>query len=405
MEAIRLLVILTLIIVAVRRQYTVGVTLSVAGILTALLYQIDFFNLVGVYESVITSRRFLSITAVIVLVTILGEMLKQLGSLEKLSTACRRLPGGNQTAVVALPMLIGLMPMPGGALLSAPLVDNILTDKHDGAFKTIANYWFRHIVEFCWPIYPGLILSAVITHLPIGTVALLQLPFTVVMALTGGYFFLRKVAPDPTNDRNLSAAIGGILSTLWPIAAAVLIYATTGFDMSVSVAISTLLLILVMRPSKSIWWPAVKKGLSYRLLLMAFGILSFQAILETSGAIQSLPTLAKSFHLPDALVIFTVCFTVGFLTGMIAAFVGLGYVLLAGFLYQPVVVPHNIMIAFFSGYLGMMVSPTHLCLVLTAEYFKVPLGKAYRVMAWPLVVMTILALAVVLSPWPGWIVP
>jgi hypothetical protein len=331
-------------------------------------------------------------------------MLKQLGSLEKLSIACRRLPGGNRTAVVALPMLIGLMPMPGGALLSAPLVDNILTDKHDGAFKTIANYWFRHIVEFCWPIYPGLILSAAITHLPIGTVALLQLPFTIVMALAGGYFFLRKVAPDPTNDGNLPAAIGGILSTLWPIAAAVLIYAIAGVDMSISVAISTLMLVVVMRPSKSVWWPAVKKGLSYRLLLMAFGILSFQAILETSGAIRSLPTIAEALHLPDALVIFAVCFTVGFLTGMIAAFVGLGYVLLAGFLYQPVIVPHNIMIAFFSGYLGMMVSPTHLCLVLTSEYFKIPLRAAYRVMAWPLVAMTILAISVVLSPWPGWIV-
>jgi uncharacterized protein len=405
MEAIRLLVVLALIIIAVRRQYTVGVTLTVVGLLTALLYQIGPVDLVGVYKTVVTSRRFLSITAVIVMVTTLGEMLRRLGFLETLTDACRKLPGGNRTAVVALPMLIGLLPMPGGALLSAPLVDNIIASKHDGAFKTIANYWFRHMVEFCWPIYPGLILSAAITHLPIGTVALLQLPFTLAMAAVGGFFFLRKIAPDPNNDRDLLAAVGGVMSTLWPIAAAVLIYAITGIDMAMAVALSMLMLFLVMRPAKSVWWPAVKKGLSYRLLLMAFGILSFQAILETTGAIQSLPTIAASFHLPDALVIFIVCFTVGFLTGMIAAFVGLGYVLLAGFLYQPTIVPHNIMIAFFSGYLGMMVSPTHLCLVLSAEYFKSPLGTAYRVLALPLLALTVLAVSVILTPWPSWIVP
>jgi len=33
---------------------------------------------------------------------------------------------------------------------------------------------------------------------------------------------------------------------------------------------------------------------------------------------------------------------------------------------------------FMSSYLGYVVAPTHLCIVLTAEYFKCSLGKLYR---------------------------
>jgi hypothetical protein len=33
---------------------------------------------------------------------------------------------------------------------------------------------------------------------------------------------------------------------------------------------------------------------------------------------------------------------------------------------------------YMSSYLGYLVAPTHLCLILTAEYFKCPLGKLYK---------------------------
>jgi hypothetical protein len=95
----------------------------------------------------------------------------------------------------------------------------------------------------------------------------------------------------------------------------------------------------------------------------------------------------------------------GLLTGMLAGLVALSYSLLAGFLYQPVVIPQNILLAFVSGYVGMMASPTHLCLVLTNEYFKSDLFKCLRLMAIPLLILGVFGYLLSESPWPAWIYP
>ena len=131
----------------------------------------------------------------------------------------------------------------------------------------------------------------------------------------------------------------------------------------------------------------MKKGFSYRLIVLVYGILSFQTVLEMSGGIQSIPELATTYSLPSELIIFLVCFSIGILTGMVSAFVGLGYALLAGFLYQPEISPAAILLASLSGFLGIMFSPTHLCLIFTAEYFRADLLKIYRTLAVPLLIL------------------
>jgi hypothetical protein len=140
---------------------------------------------------------------------------------------------------------------------------------------------------------------------------------------------------------------------------------------------------------------------SFQLAFLVFGILSFQTVLELTGAIESIPTLAISLNLPAEIVIFAVCFAAGILTGMVAAFVGLGYSLLAGYLYQPEIVPSHILLAYLSGFLGIILSPTHLCLVLTNEYFGSNLLTVYRKMIIPLLIMLALGLMLYFSPWPG----
>jgi len=135
-------------------------------------------------------------------------------------------------------------------------------------------------------------------------------------------------------------------------------------------------------------------------LALVFGILSFQQMLELTGAVSSIPRLTVDLGFPPAVVIFALTFTVGLLTGMVAAFVGLSYPLLAGYLYQPDINLGNIFFAFLSGYLGMMLSPMHFCLVLTNEYFKSNLGKAYRTLSIPILLLFVSGLILYLTGYP-----
>ena len=400
MDAVKLIVVFVLIVVALRRKISVGVTLFGAGLAMGLLYWLPVAELLNGYWELIKSAKFISLTSVIVLITILGALLKELQFLDNLSQACRYLHGGNRTAAAVLPGFVGLMPMPGGALLSAPLVENVLGDgPYSGELKTTINYWFRHVFEFFWPIYPGLILTEAITGLPIYKVSLLQFPLSVAMVVIGVVFFLRQVHPAPKNSSDVFRAIKGIISTIWPILIAIGFYTILKIELSLSVLLALVILILVGRPTRAALVKSVKTGLSFKLVFMVFGILSFQTVLELTGAIDSITKLATVYHLPEELIIFLVCFSAGILTGMVAAYVGLGYTLLAGFLYQPVIVPSHIFLAYFSGYLGMFLSPTHLCLILSNEYFKADLWKVFRMLAVPVAILTASGALIYLSGW------
>jgi len=67
---------------------------------------------------------------------------------------------GTKTALYIAPALIGLVPMPADAVVSASMVKDIARKTNltleEAAFL---NYWFRHIIEYSWPIYRGIISS------------------------------------------------------------------------------------------------------------------------------------------------------------------------------------------------------------------------------------------------------
>ena len=354
MEALKLILVFLFILAALRRHVPVGITLLLAGLLTAWMFGIGWTPLIGSYKALLQSHTFISLTAIILLITALGSLMKDLGYLERMADACLGLYGGRRTAAMLLPSLVGLLPMPGGSLLSAPLVDEVLDlPAYTPEFKCAVNYWSRHVVEHVMPIYPGLIVSAAVTGLPIGTISMMQLPLSIAMLAIGYVFLMRKIDRRPARrPKDPVAAFWQILSALWPVILAIGIYGIFEIDLAYGAAIALVLLVVVSRPGGSILFNALKKGLNYKLIILVFGVLSFQTVLEGAGAVESLKTLAETYNLPDQGIIVAIAFVSGLLTGMLAALVALSYSLLAGFLYQPEIQANNILLAFISGYIG-----------------------------------------------------
>jgi len=401
MEAIKLAAVFLLIVLALRRKIAVGLVLLAAGLVTAALFQVPLNELVHGYHELLGSRRFLFLGSLVILITMMGSLLRELGYLERMTDACRGLPGGRRTAAAVLPPLIGLMPMPGGSLLSAPLVANVMSDeKYPPDLRTVTNYWFRHIVEFFWLIYPGLILTEAITGMPLREVSLMQLPMTLVMIIVGYFFFIKLIDAGSGEGGNFFKVAWNLLRTIWPIALAVGLYGLLNIELVLSVLLSILILIVVARPCRAMLVTSLKAGFSYKLVLLIFGILSFQTVLELAGAIETIPRLAAVAHLPTEVVIFLVCFVSGLLTGLVAAYVAMGYTILAAFLYQPDLHPGYIFLAYLSGYVGVMLSPSHLCLILTNEFFGSDLGRVYRRLALPLTVLFLAGVLLYLVGWP-----
>lgn len=400
-EFLKLMLVFAGIVIGINRKIFVGYILFGAGLLTAILYQLDISQILTGYRDIILSRNFLYLYGIIVLITYLGRILKEIGYLDKLVGASGNLIGGARTASAALPALVGLMPMPGGALLSAPLVGKVLTDrKYSAEFKTTLNYWSRHVMEFCWPVYPGLILAATLTSLPIGTICLLQMPMTFIMIPIGIFFFIRKVDVGNQKTGQLIKPLGRIVFRIWPILLAIMIHGVFSVELFWAVLISLALLLLKEKPSGAKIYEVGKVAFSPRLLILVLGVLSFREMLELSGAVESVPRLTTELGLPEEVVIILVSFISGLLTGILFALVGLAYPLLAGYLYQPDINLANIFLAFISGYTGMIFSPTHFCLILTNEHFRSNLGRVYRLLTIPLLTLFLAGVLLYLLGYP-----
>ncbi|MEW5923873.1 MAG: DUF401 family protein, partial [Candidatus Zixiibacteriota bacterium] len=199
---------------------------------------------------------------------------------------------------------------------------------------------------------------------------------------------------------HLIKPIGLIIMRIWPILLAILIYAVTGLELLWCILISLVLLLAIERPAWKVMKETGKEALSPRLIILVFGVLSFQAMLELTGAVGSIPKLTTELGLPAALVIILVSFVSGLLTGILFALVGLAYPLLAGYLYQPDANLANIFLAFISGYVGMIFSPTHFCLILTNEHYRSNLGRVYRILTGPLLLLFLAGFILYLIGYP-----
>ena len=80
---------------------------------------------------------------------------------------------------------------------------------------------------------------------------------------------------------------------------------------------------------------------------------------------------------PPLLIVAAVPFLLGMLMGLSSGFIGVGFPLLMSLL-GGTMDPAYIIVAYVSGLTGIMVSPMHLCMLLTIGYFRSRFGPFWR---------------------------
>src|SRR5271157_1786448 len=156
--------------------------------------------------------------AVILLLLFFTEALDKTGRMRRTIDALEAWLKSPRLLMAGLPALVGLLPMPGGALFSAPLVAAVDDENRlKPAHKVAINYWFRHIWEYWWPLYPGIILAIKYAGISSGLFFLIQMPYTAVAVGAGFLFIMRNVDPVNAGTSPGKLDIRASLSALWPI--------------------------------------------------------------------------------------------------------------------------------------------------------------------------------------------
>ncbi|MRR38017.1 DUF401 family protein, partial [bacterium] len=109
-----------------------------------------------------------------------------------------------------------------------------------------------------------------------------------------------------------------------------------------------------------------------------FGIMIFQETLRLTGALDGISRFFAASGLPTLFIIAVIPFLAGVMTGLTVAFVGITFPILMPLMGGDIPSLGLLSLAFGSGFAGVMLSPVHLCLVLTGEYFEADMARVYR---------------------------
>lgn len=357
----------------------------------------------------------LSLSLVVGLILVLSHSLERSGQMARLLESFKGLIQKPRINLVVFPALIGLLPMPGGAIFSAPMVKNIGRPHGlSGAHMSYINYWFRHIWEYWWPLYPGILLTTALAGLDLWRLVFFTLPLTIV-AVVAGYWPLRGIVFNaPTRHPKLDLrALAPFFKHLAPIA--FVIFGGLGLGMCLStwlagdlgliakelglIAALIVAIFWVWQRNKMDWlsrWNIVRQPAMLKMLYMVSSILIFKNILEDSGAVAQLSRemLQQNISLMPICIILP--FIVGGVGGITIAFVGATFPILISLIQAldqgQLMLPY-MMLALASGFVGVLLSPLHLCLLLSNEYFDTTLMSVYRHMRMPLAVLLLASIA------------
>ena len=347
----------------------------------------------------------------------LSEMMRTTGQLQRIVGLARAFLRRPAVAMASMPMLIGLIPMPGGALFSASMVETAAGETRvSGGRLSAINYWFRHVWEFWWPLYPAVLVATELAKMDMAGFALFQSPLTIFMAAAGLLLFRKTHADLHTTaaaaEKGTGRKLLGATSSIWMI---VLIYAAaslavqsllakpSGEAMAALYKYGPVWLALVV----SLLWTArinrldgrsLARSLARRpaaaMVVLVMAVMVFQYTLKAVGAPDRIAEELKGMHVPMILVLASLPFIAGLVTGLGVGFVGASFGIVLPLAqtatnYAPL--PPYVMLAFACGHMGMMLSPMHVCHVASNRYFGTGFGPVYRLIL-PAVAIT-LALA------------
>ncbi|MFQ6101825.1 MAG: DUF401 family protein [Anaerolineae bacterium] len=388
---LKLILVFAGIVLLLSRKWNLGLVLLLASVAVGLFFGYPILDIgCDVYRATVDPLT-LRLALIVVLIMTLGELLRQTASMRGMVEALQALIPNGRIVIAALPALIGLLPMVGGAVFSAPMVDEV-GDRLEasGARKTFVNYWFRHIWEPIFPLYPSMLLAAELLGLTTTQLAGMTWPLTVAAVVGGLLFGLlglpRRGNADPAQTPR-ARDLRTLTASIWPVVLVIILSLILPVDERLTLILSLVATIGLMMAVKHIplrdLGMILHRRIPWKSVVVIFGALIFRRVLDTSGAVIAVSDGLTGLHIPVAVVAFAMPFIAGLLTGLMSAAFSISFPVMLPLVVMDggTVAPGWAAWLLAGGFLGTMFSPVHLCLALTRVYFKARWGSVYRLIA------------------------
>ena len=286
-----------------------------AGALCLGLYSPGIRNILGVARTVFTDPSILLLSLAVGIIPLIGGAMERTGMMDDLVNNLRM---KKKAFLSVSPALVGLLPMPGGALLSAPLLEKggkgVPND-----LKSAINVWYRHIFILIYPLGTLLAITKM-AGINLYVAVLYTVPGFLILLVLGHFTLIRKVEGSieytKKFDRN-KLALALFVIVLAPVIHLCLMYifgqlnvfprVTSELPLVIGVTVSLIMAFRLGGLSPKDIMPVTRKMKPWNFALIIVGMFFFLEMFTSSDA----PSTIEKLKVPALVLLVGVGFFLG----------------------------------------------------------------------------------------------
>lgn len=372
----------SLIPILIKRKIKLSYTLLIIAAILAIFSNIGIKSATNSVFNVFLNSPSRSTVLTVMMISILGGLMGHYKILEGIVEALEKVIKNKKNILMIIPAFIGLLVIPGGALLSAPFINNLGEELNIAPPKRAAiNLIFRHIAMYIMPFSTGLlIVASSFPDLSIGKIILYNILFVTLIIITGYFLFIKDIKVNVVYKKeNLASNLMklGILTS--PIYLPVVISLSTGLPFYVTLLIS--IVVVYFLGSKKNFIRTLVKSISWHTILTMIAILIIkEIILNMDSLLEIFMTMFSNndniFY--TLLIFFVTSLFFGFITGNQGASLAIILPMISQLSVSNNMLYIYIYFAFVSAFMGYYFSPLHLCQAFTVELMGVNTVDLYK---------------------------
>ena len=423
LNLIGIIIAFIVIIFLIRKKFNFGLSL-ILGSLIVVIFSLPEINPIEIpkaigkaliydYNNKIFDFQTIELAILLTLIYILAKSMQETGAVEKLIKSLRSIFYKGGTLGV-IPAVYGLMPVPGGAIFSAPLIDKEGEKyKLNQSQKNFLNVWFRHI---WFPIFPVssammLIISSDFANIDIYELIIANFPAfiaSIVIGLIFLKFYIKKTPKPKAAPKKEYSGLIYLLPPVIPIIVYIIILAIftiIGIEnlkdfqriiFIVGVILSVVFIPYLIKIDWKKYYKILKRSLSFNLAFAIVGIMIFRQMIEASGANEIIAEMIGGLPFHAIFIVIIVPLIMGLITGYNFGAIALSYFLVEPFFeFTGLNIIGFASLIFISSLVGYLISPIHLCNVVSSDYLKTDTTRMYKMYIPAIILLLIVQTSIV----------
>jgi hypothetical protein len=216
-------------------------------------------------------------------------------------------------------------------------------------------------------------LAARFSNVNIYDIILFQVPVFLFMILLG-FLFLRTIH-EAERQREGNVCFVKTILGIMPVLVAIVLN-MIGLRLPLALSIGILVAFLIRRnrikDAPTIMWKGLNKG----LVLTTFSVLVFRGVVTETQAFSEMFFSLQQIGVPPTFFFMIFPFLIGFVAAIPTSGIAIGFPMVLP-LFTDITLP-MVSLMYLSIMIGYEISPMHLCLILTNEYYKSKIQSVYR---------------------------